>query len=324
MAQALGITVRQNRAACFNGHDRLTPSLIINKSKNNWTCYGCGSFGDTITLTEKVLGVDFKDACRWLSAKFGITNSIKPLHYLPSPALKKPNDIVKTSTPDSENSADPELYTWLIQHCGKVVDPEGVNYLTKHGISLEVASSFGVVEMRNPTRAYKALEDKWGIDRVRSAGLSSNRRSLLWSGYSILFPFMDDSSVEYLQVRCLSGKRKFIGPVGVGKPIFNHGRIKTMQPGQTLHICEGVPDTLAIEGQGLAAIGILGANSFRTEWVDELLPFNLIGVPDGDSAGDRFRQHLINAFRTRSKSIRFSTPPAGMDACDVIARIDDV
>jgi DNA primase len=75
-----------------------------------------------------------------------------------------------------------------------------------------------------------------------------------------------------------------------------------------------------MEGAGLAAVAILGATSFRREWVDELLPFELVGVPDGDAAGQKFMELLAKEFRSRGKSIRFAVPPKDMDASDVIAR----
>ncbi len=325
LAQALGLEIRRDRAMCFNGHDKQTPSFVISRQKNNWKCYGCGEFGDAITLVEKVLGTDFKAACSWLSSNYALNPTAQP--SLPSStkragrASDSKSSATDRLTPDT--SADQELYSWLVARCGPVADPRGSHYLEEHGISPTTALTFGVVELRDTSRAYRAMVEMWGVERVKRSGLSSGRPALIWSGYSVVFPFREGSTVSYLQVRCLSGTRKFVGPTGVPKPMFNHARLKTLAPNETLHICEGVPDTIALEGRGLSAVGILGANSFRTDWVDELLPFDLVGVPDGDSGGARFREGLTRAFHVRSKSIRFAIPPAGMDASDVIARITD-
>lgn len=318
VAPLLGIELKKGKAMCFNGHDRLSPSFTVGKKKNSWKCYGCGEFGDVISLVQKVLSLDFKGACNWLRHQFCIDQptSSQPQRRRPSKVSKPP-----APPPPSLNSADPEVYTWLVQHCGPVENPLGANYLSSHGIPITVARDFGVVELKDPARAYRALEKHWGRERIQKTGLASNRGSLLWSGYSLLFPFYDDERVTYIQVRCLEDDRKFIGPKGVLKPIFNYERITKLQPGQLLHICEGIPDTLALEANGLHAIGILGATSFRTEWIDQLLPFDLVGVPDGDAAGLQFSKGLTSAFRARGKSIRFARPPAGMDACDVISKV---
>ena len=326
VAQALGIQMRHGKAMCFNGHDTQSPSFTIAKNKSYWKCYGCGQYGDAISLVEKVLGLDFKAACNWLCECFRIEHGA--ISTARSTALRRRTPQIKksavkpvlTPAPTPETRADPELYGWLVERCGPVADPRGTRYFQDHGIPIDVAHSFGVVELLDPIRAYLALEKAWGADRIQEAGLSKHRRSLLWSGYGLIFPFKDDSGVSYVQVRCLESKQKFIGPVGVLKPIFNHSRLQRMRVNQVLHICEGIPDALALEGCGLAAIGILGATSFRAEWVDELLPFDLVGVPDGDSAGEKFKQSLTQAFRNRSKSIRFLLPPKGMDACDVISK----
>ena len=217
-------------------------------------------------------------------------------------------------------SPDPELYAWLVAHCGPVKASLGTTYLQSHGIAPDLALKFGIVELVDPARAYRELERHWGAERIRSAGLSGSRRALSWSGYALIFPFKFDATTRYLQIRCLQCSKKFFGPSGIPKPMFNSQRLVMLTPGSLLHICEGVPDAIAMEGSGLAAVAVLGATSFRSEWVEELLPFDLVGVPDGDAAGDKFMKCLSKEFRARSKSIRFVVPPEGMDASDVIAR----
>lgn len=229
------------------------------------------------------------------------------------PQAKPPPPPTPTTNPD------PELYTWLVTHCGPVKGLLGTTYLQTHGIEPELALKFGVVELVDPERAYRIMEKRWGAERIRSAGLSGRRRALSWSGYALLFPFNSETSTQYFQVRCLQSRMKFFGPSGIAKPMYNSQRVSRLQPGSLLHICEGVPDAIAMEGAGLAAVAVLGATSFRSEWVDELLPFDLVGVPDGDAAGEKFMKCLANEFRARSKSIRFAVPPKDMDASDVIA-----
>lgn len=261
------------------------------------------------------------DACKWLCSRFGIigddVQADRRVHVIsraPSPKSSNPPPPATTTSPD------PELYTWLVAHCGPVKESLGTTYLQAHGISPELAFRCGVVEVLDPARAYLVLEKHWGADRIRSAGLSGKRRALSWSGYALLFPFNSEDATQYFQVRCLQSRMKFFGPSGIPKPMYNSQRLSQLRPGSLLHICEGVPDAIAMEGAGLAAVAVLGATSFRSEWVDELLPFDLVGVPDGDAAGEKFMKFLAKEFRARSKSIRFAVPPKDMDASDVIAR----
>lgn len=321
VALAVGITLRGNKAMCFRGHDAASPSFTISKPRNTWKCFGCGEHGDAIALVQKIHGLAFIDACKWLSGYFSIIGSdvqpgrrVHTISRVPSPEPNNRHLPVTTTNPD------PELYSWLVAHCGPVKGALGTAYLQAHGIAPELALKYGIVELVDPARAYRVLEKHWGAERIRNAGLSGKRRALSWSGYSLLFPFKSDKATQYFQVRCLQSGMKFFGPSGISKPMYNSQRLSQLQPGSLLHICEGVPDAIAMEGAGLAAVAVLGATSFRSEWVDELLPFDLVGVPDGDAAGEKFMKFLAKEFRARSKSIRFVVPPKDMDASDVIAR----
>lgn len=322
VASALGIALRGNKAMCFNGHDTASPSFTISKSRNTWRCFGCGEHGDAISLVQKLYGLAFVDACKWLCDHFGIIgHEVQPRRRVyPISRAASPNPIVLPPPLAAATHSDPELYSWLIAHCGPVKGEMGTTYLQAHGISPELAQKFGVVELVDPARAYRALEKHWGAERICSAGLAGKRPALSWVGYALLFPFKSEGTTQYIQVRCLQSRMKFFGPSGVPKPMYNSQRLNELHPGSLLHICEGVPDAIAMEGAGLAAVAVLGATSFRSEWIDNLLPFDLVGVPDGDAAGEKFMKSLSREFRSRSKSIRFVVPPTGMDASDVIGR----
>lgn len=321
VASAVGISLRGNKAMCFNQHDKASPSFTVSKQRNTWRCFGCGEHGDTIALVQRTQGLGFMDACNWLCSHFGIVGGDLPLGRQTRSIVRATRPKPVTPPPSAPLvSPDPELYTWLVAHCGPVKAPLGTTYLQDHGIDTDLALRFGVVELVDPARAYRALEKRWGAERIRHAGLSGSRQALSWSGYALIFPFKLDDTTQYLQVRCLQSSMKFFGPSSIPKPMFNAQRLSQLPPGSLLHICEGIPDAIAMEGAGLPSVAVLGANSFRSEWVEELLPFDLVGVPDGDAAGEKFMKCLANEFRARSKSIRFAVPPNGMDASDVIAR----
>lgn len=321
VASAVGITLRGSKAMCFNRHDTASPSFTVSKTRNTWRCFGCGEYGDAISLVQKIYGLGFLDACNWLCDHFGITRGHAQLNQPPHSVSLATSSIPVNPTPSGVSATpDPELYTWLVDRCGPVKASLGTTYLQSHGIEPDLAHRFGVVELVDPARAYRELERHWGAERIRSAGLSGSRRALSWSGYALIFPFKSGATTQYFQVRCLQSTMKFFGPSGIPKPMFNSQRLSQLQPGSLLHICEGVPDAIAMEGEELAAVAILGATSFRSQWVEDLLPFDLVGVPDGDAAGKKFMKCLAEAFRARSKSIRFAVPSEGMDASDVIAR----
>jgi hypothetical protein len=96
VAQRLGIKVQHHKALC-PFHSDHTPSLTF--KKNKYRCWSCGASGDTISLVEKVLHKDFREACRWLADEHNV--------------------ILTEYKPDEEKSPkpfDPTRYQRHIEH----------------------------------------------------------------------------------------------------------------------------------------------------------------------------------------------------------------
>ena len=90
VAQRLGFQVKRHKALC-PFHDDHSPSLTF--KNNKWKCWSCGASGDTISLVEKVLHKDFRDACRWLADEHNVILSDKNYTAEPTPILCcKPNN----------------------------------------------------------------------------------------------------------------------------------------------------------------------------------------------------------------------------------------
>ena len=71
VAERLGLRVVRHKSLCpFHEHSH--PSLSFKVSKNTYRCFVCGASGDTISLVEKVLHKDFREACRWLANEHNV------------------------------------------------------------------------------------------------------------------------------------------------------------------------------------------------------------------------------------------------------------
>lgn len=64
VAERLGLQVSRHKSLC-PFHDDHRASLTF--KNNKFKCWSCGESGNTISLAEKVLGKDFKEACQWLA-----------------------------------------------------------------------------------------------------------------------------------------------------------------------------------------------------------------------------------------------------------------
>lgn len=328
VAARLGVEVRGKKAICFAGHDT-DPSLCFVPSKNIWKCFGCGRKGDAITLVREVMRCDFKEALNWFAREFGVRvrddGGVQRLRRGANSRRGVGNTLqVMAQTPANSEDfrADPEVYGWLIERCGEVADARGVEYLRRHGIPLHVANRFEARELRSPSRALTQLVREWGPSRVLRSGLvwgDAVPGKLIWASYGLLFPFLQNGAVIYIQGRLLAGKAKFLGLRGVPKPLYNAECLLSLPSGSRVHLCEGIPDALALEANGLHALGVLGASSFRSEWVDLLLRYDVVVVPDGDRGGETFLRMISSAFRRRGKAVWAVRMPQGRDAADVLS-----
>lgn len=75
---------KENKTRCIF-HNEKTASLAWNKKTNTYKCFGCGEFGDSISLYQKINNVDFRTALNALN-KNEITKK-------PAPILKKEQNI---------------------------------------------------------------------------------------------------------------------------------------------------------------------------------------------------------------------------------------
>jgi len=296
VAKRLGISVRGTKAMCFMGHDKASPSLSFLKSRNTWRCFGaCGKHGDAIALVMEKENMDFKSALAWFATNYGADVH---LHGENRRLTFKPQTKITTVAAQNENefAADAELHDWLINHCPAVSSPQGINYLTDHGITLEFANRVKIRELKDPKSIIDQAVEKWGGRRLYRSGLAWGKNEkperLIWDSPALIFPFYQNGSAIYLQARMFAGDRKYLNPRGIAKPLFNADRLADLPTGNLIHICEGVPDALAMEAHGLMAVGVLGATSFRPEWVDQFIKLKVAVVGQGDEAerGDGQRE----------------------------------
>lgn len=332
VAKRLGIKILGgNKAYCFGGHDKLTPSLSFSASKNIWKCFGCERKGNVIGLVEQYNKCDFLSAVDWLSNNFNlrITNTDKRKTFMK--ARREPqvcNSLVykKTKTTilsEMRYEPDPEIYNWLLKNINPIKNSIGQEYLKNHGISDKTVEIFGIREIIDPQKTFNEMKRIWGAERIFHCGLINRKNnfpdSFIWKSYTLIFPFFINSSVFYLQGRQFRREPKFLNPTGISKQIYNVNRIDTLSPGSVIHICEGIPDTLAMEEYGFPAVGILGASSFKKEWVDLFINLDVVLMPDGDKGGQTFFKIITKEFNERGKTLRTVIIPEGKDVSDLIS-----
>jgi len=315
----LGIIVRRNKAMCFKGHDRKTPSLSFSPQKNLWHCFGCGAGGNSITLIREYYGYSSREAIIWLEREFNLSSP----NYFRNRAM--PERALKIEATHLENVrvnfvSDFEIYESLFSRC--TLSMQGKAYLIKRGYTEETIKKFNIKDIIEIKNEENWLLKKFGMTRLLKSGLMVRRRDrirLIWWDHAILFPFFENNHIIYIQGRRTSSEYpKYMGLCGIIKPLYNQDVVKNLPAGSIVCICEGVTDTLTAAQVGLNAVGVLGALSFRKEWCDILNKFRIVIIPDADSAGDIFEQKIREAFLDKEHTVEVFRLPMGRDLTDLL------
>jgi DNA primase len=324
IAQDLGITVKKNKAMCFVGHDKKTPSLSFSEDKNVFNCFGCGVKGSNIGLVMQINRMDFKEAIKWIDANY--IGSISWRGRVTKSEYKKVSTERKDTGlyPKEEylTGPDPEVYEWFINKCS--LRNSGHEYLVGRGFTDTTISRFNFKELINPGRAFQATVNLWGIERAERCGLikfddENSKYKLIWWDHTILIPFTKDKKVVYIQGRRLpTYGAKYVGMKGITKPIFNAEILLKLKKGETVYICEGVPDAVAACQLGLNSVGILGASSFNLEWLDLFTHLNVYVVPDKDQAGSQFAEKIQHLFASKGKIVQALSVQRGKDLAEYL------
>jgi DNA primase len=162
---------------------------------------------------------------------------------------------------------------------------------------------------------FRAARERFGDARLTSCGLTVEGRygpRFVFPTNYLLFPFLDQGEVLYLQARRGDdGKQqRWLCPTGLVPPVYNIDALKSSNP--TVFICEGVTDVLSAAELGKSALGLLGANShFDISLIAKLKQRNVIVVGDGDGPGLKFARSLVNLLGTRGITAISRPPPVG-------------
>lgn len=331
VAERLGITVlRNNMAACFGGHGQKTPCLSFSPSKNLWKCFSCGLGGSNIELVVNVLNYSPIEAVRWLLRDVtGNQRTRRPQSR--GKALPQLATSAQSTHSAERNRPDPDVYEALIDLCP--LDQSGLSYLSDRGFAAETIGSFRLAQLTKPKETERALRLRFEEGRLILSGLFrpaegrvyGERSQLVWWYPSIIFPFISQGRITYLQARALrSGVPRYLGLNAIKTPLFNSEILGTLRAQlsplvttPTVFVCEGIPDTIAAAQLGRNAVGVLGAQAFRQEWVPMLLPFEIVIVPDGDTAGRLFVDRIRQAFAKYGKTVESLRTPPGRDLADL-------
>lgn len=318
----------RNYVAICPWHADRRPSLQINAEKQIWKCWVCDIGGDAFNWVMQDEGISFPEAMQKLADRAGIT--------LESTGKFKPR-----TSPD-EKAALLKVMNWASQLYQKFLfDPDGGavarKYLEDRGLTKECVQQFAVGLAPDAWSFLldRAQKEGYSINLLESAGLvKKNDRGGRYDFFRnrVIFPIRDrDSNTIALGGRVLPGSD------AVGGKYINSPETKLFTKSQQLYgldiaslpirrlkqaiVMEGYTDVMFAHQCGITnAVAVLGTalGSAHLKILQRQQCDQVVLLLDGDEAGQRRSDEVLELFLGAQIDVRVMTLPDGLDPADYL------
>jgi hypothetical protein len=301
VAERLGLKITHFKTLCPFHNDN-HPSLSIHVRRNSYKCFVCGAHGGVIDLVMQVLGIDFKEACRWLGAE-DIRPSTSPFKGDSSPFKGDAGETFQTSRyeryfhrPYLNPAARSFLFTERKLHPGVIRWCRLHSFTDRHGTPWLQIPYFDVEGQLI------------GVQNRRLDTLSNSPMNGVGKSHP---PLRGSERVP----------PRFLFPRGSKCSIYNLPVLKLLKPGEELWIAEGCSDCWALLSSGRKAIAIPSATLLRKNDLESLTPklstLNINMSPDADIPGEKLYLQLKQLF---PQLVRHSLPSGIKDFAEYYMR----
>ena len=313
-------------------HDDRRPSLQVNPARQSWVCWVCNIRGDIFDFVMRREGVEFYDAMRMLADRAGI--SIKAL----APQAKR-------GSPEDKQTLYKAM-AWvaeLFQDCLTESDDAALarNYLADRQISEEISQKFKL--------GFSPLEWSWLIERARNTEFSpvileacglitKNERSSSWYERfrgRLIFPIQDTMGrVIAFGGRVIPG----VFPEGEELPakyvnspetrLFSKSdnlyglnqATDTISRSRHLVVMEGYTDVIGAYQAGMRGVVAALGTAVNQRHVRLMKRYadKITLVLDGDAAGQRRTNEVLDMFVAENVDLRILSLPEGADPFDFV------
>lgn len=321
----------RNYAALCPWHRDSRPSLQINTEKQIWKCWVCDIGGDAFAFLMRDEGMTFAEALKALAERAGITLAA-PRNHSGKPRSSNQPDT-KQEVYRALAWAD-EYYQHLLQDAA--AGAAARKYLADRGFSDEMVRTFGVGLSPN---SWSALQDaapkqKLSMHVLEAAGLIGKKER---GGYydffrgRVMFPIRDrekrviafggrvlpgEEGAKYINSRetLLFQKSKQLYGFDLASGPMRHSRRAIVMEGYTDVMCAhqyGVNNAVAVLGTALGSAHL----KLLRHYCD-----SVILLLDGDAAGQKRSDDVLELFLHAQMDVRVLTLPDGMDPADYLQK----
>lgn len=320
----------RNYAGRCPWHDDSKPSLKVNPQRQTFKCWVCDIGGDCFDFVQRVDGVSFPEALQGLAERAGI-------------ALEQRRQAPIAPGGTNDKSALLKVTEWAEQRFHQFLltasDASSARqYLLDRGITGESVQQFRIGYAPNSFDwlRQQAPQAGFSVELLEAAGLlkRNEQRQSFYDAYRgrVIFPihdtynrpiafggrilpeFADDKAAKYInspETRLFSKSKELYG-LNLARKATGQEKVLTVVEGYTDVIMAhqfGVSNVVACLGTAINEqhIRVLGRHADRV---------NLI--LDGDAAGQRRTNEILELFVAADMDLRIQTLPEGLDPCDFL------
>ncbi len=312
-------------------HDDSRPSLTVNQERQSWRCWVCDIGGDIFSFVMKRDGVDFREALQMLAERAGVNIA---------PANSRP---VEAGSADDKKTlfaamawAESQFHRCLLESPDAAAARE---YLAERGINPQSIERFriGFSPDSWDWLKNKAVAKGFSNEVLARVGLvRESQKGVGWYDFfrgRVMFPIAD------LQARPIAfGGRvlpQFAENAG-GKyvnspetPLYAKSRQlyalhlarDAVQKEGQLAVMEGYTDVVMAHQYGLRNVVAVCGTALGEQHLKLIrrMTDSVALVLDGDEAGQRRTNEVLELFIENQVDLRILTLPENLDPCDFIA-----
>lgn len=334
VAERLGITIQGKRGRCFNpsGHRNgdKHPSLIFGNKQNVWKCPICNfnfkyptpsGYGSVIDLVMLYLNIDYKACLKWFSDNFNVSTEkfSSPLTQVAHTRRSNGKGTLIRGGMENVKTGENQtlVYEYFLELLGNISN-RGRTYLKNRRLSDYIINAYRITDIKDYQETSNKLKSKFDMGKLKQSGLFNKEGNLIFYKHPLLFPFIKDYSIVFIQGRSFDNTEpKYLNTGSVIEYPYNSNMILDNPDitGETVYITEGVIDCLSLMELQYNAIGIIGFNNFKREWVKWFKDVNVCLAFDNEGSGELEKsirkgvKNIVRMFENENlQKIKFITP----------------
>ena len=205
------------------------------------------------------------------------------------------------------------IYESLEKFCYGV-DDETYDYLTgkERGLTLETIKRFRLFSIKDLKLTNEYLKDCFSEDELIISGLINKNGKLVFTYHKLIIPYLENNKIVYLRGRIIQPSTELSKYISLSnyagnlslKRFYNVNTLKRIMENERLIVCEGEFDTMIMEQEGYAAIGIPGVTNIPAEQIGTIKKYDLYIAFDNDEAGATAMQKIVKLVNRPIKGIK--------------------